>query len=102
MNTSSHQSTPTVADVVGALGEATSALGSLVSHLLEEDPTLALVTALGTGFIAGGGLTSPLAANVMSRVLRATAANLGTFAALDLLRRALEGDGGSPESTRAQ
>jgi len=93
---------PTVADVFGALGEAASALRSLVSHLLEEDPTLALVAAAGAGFIAGGGLTSPLGATVTSRAFRAAVANLGTFAALDLFRRGMEEGFGSPEGARAQ
>ena len=93
---------PTVADVFAALGEASAALGSLVSHLVEEEPALALAAALGAGFIAGGGLTSPLGTALMNRGLRAAVANLGTFAVLDLLRRGREDGVGSPESARAQ
>ena len=93
---------PTVADVFAALGEATAALGSLVSHLVQEEPALALAAAMGAGFIAGGGLTSPLGTTLMNRGVRAAVANLGTFAVLDLLRRGREDGGGSPEGARAQ
>ena len=93
---------PTVADVFAALGEATSAIRCLVSDLLQEAPALALVAALGAGFIAGGGLTSPLGATVTSRALRAAMANLGTFAIVDLIRHGMEEGIGSPQGTRTQ
>lgn len=93
---------PTVADVFAALGETASALRSLVEHLLREEPTLAVVAALGAGFIAGGGLTSPLGATLTSRAFRAALANLGTFAALDLFRHGMEEGFGSPQGARAQ
>ena len=70
-------SAPTVADVFAALGEATAALGSLVSHLVQEEPALALAAAVGAGFIRGGGLTSPLGTTLMNRGVRAAVANLG-------------------------
>jgi uncharacterized membrane protein YfcA len=81
---------PSAGDVVGALGEAASQLGSFVSHMLDEQPATALAAALAAGFVAGGGLTSPIGTRLTASTVRATLGNVATLVALDLLRRALE------------
>jgi uncharacterized membrane protein YfcA len=89
---------PSASEVLGALGEAASQLGSFVSHMLDEQPGTALLAALAAGFIAGGGLASPLGTRVTATTVRATLGNLATLVALDLFRRALEDGGGSSAS----
>ncbi|HJQ84492.1 MAG TPA: hypothetical protein VKA21_10475 [Candidatus Binatia bacterium] len=84
---------PKVGEVLRALGEAASQLGSYVSYVLEEQPGTALAAALAAGFIAGGGLASPIGTRVTSTTVKATLGNVASLVALDLLRRALE-DGG--------
>jgi hypothetical protein len=90
---------PTVADVLAKLGEAATTLGAYVTHTVDDHPAVAVGAALAAGFVLGGGLLSPLGARVVSATARATAGNVATMIALDLVRRALE-DGasrGSPE-----
>ena len=82
-------------DVLGAVAEAANQLGSFASHLLDDQPATALCAALAAGFIAGGGLASPLGTRVTSATVRATLGNVATLVALDLLRRALDVEGGS-------
>ena len=86
---------PSAGDVLGAVGEAASQLGSFASHLLEDQPGTALLTALVAGFITGGGLASPIGTRVTSATVRATLGNVATLVALDLLRRALDVEGAS-------
>jgi len=86
---------PGAGDVFGALGEAAGQLGSFASHLLEDQPGTALLAALAAGFITGGGLVSPIGTRLTSATVRATLGNVATLVALDLLRRALEVEGGS-------
>ncbi len=81
---------PSAGEVFGALREAATQLGSFVSHMVDDQPAVALAAALGAGFIAGGGLTSPLGTRLTATAFRAGLTNVGTLAALDLLRRALE------------
>jgi hypothetical protein len=85
---------PTASEVLRALGDAASHLGAFVSHMLDEQPGTALAAALAAGFIAGGGLASPIGTRVTSSTIKATLGNVATLVALDLLRRALE-DGGT-------
>ena len=70
-------------------------VGSFGSHLLEDQPGTALLTALVAGFITGGGLASPIGTRVTSATVRATLGNVATLVALDLLRRALDVEGAS-------
>jgi uncharacterized membrane protein YfcA len=81
---------PRAGEVVGAIGEAASQLGSFVSHMLDEQPATALAAALAAGFIAGGGLTSRIGTRLTASTVRATLGNVATLVAVDLLRRALE------------
>ena len=81
---------PRAGEVVGAIGEAASQLGSFVSHMLDEQPATALAAALAAGFITGGGLTSPIGTRLTASTMRATLGNVATLVAVDLLRRALE------------
>jgi hypothetical protein len=81
-------------EVASALGSAANQVGTLVSRTLEEQPAAALVGALVAGFVAGGGLVSPLGLRIAATTLRATLGNVATVAALDMLRRELN-DGGS-------
>ena len=81
---------PSAGDVVGAIGEAASQLGSFVSHLLDQQPATAVAGALAAGFVAGGGLTSRIGTRLTATTVRATLGNVATLVALDLLRRALE------------
>jgi hypothetical protein len=89
-------------EVASAFGSAASQLGALVSRTLEEQPGIALAGALAAGFVAGGGLTSPLGLRIASTTLRATLGNVAAIAALDLLRRELNDGGsrGNPGDTR--
>jgi hypothetical protein len=82
-------------DVLGAVAEAASQLGSFATHLLDDQPGTALCAALAVGFIAGGGLASPIGTRVTSATVRATLGNVATLFALDLLRRALDVEGAS-------
>ena len=84
---------PSPGEVFSALGEAATQLSAFVSHVLEEQPATALVAALAAGFVAGGGLTSPIGTKVTATAVRATLGNAATLVALDLLRRALENGG---------
>jgi hypothetical protein len=99
MSAEERPSQPTTGEVLGAIGNAATELGSFVTHVLDEQPGTALVAALVGGFVAGGGLVSPLGTRVTARAVRATLGNVGTLVALDLLRRALE-DGGRPDVRR--
>jgi uncharacterized membrane protein YfcA len=81
---------PSAGEVVGAIGEAASQLGSFVSHMLDEQPATAVAAALAAGFVAGGGLTSRIGTRLTATTVRATLGNVATLVALDLLRRALE------------
>jgi uncharacterized membrane protein YfcA len=90
---------PTVGQVLSALGDAATQLGSYVANVVDEQPALALGGALAAGFLAGGGLTSPLGSRLTTTTLRATLGNVATLVALDLVRRALEnGASAGPES----
>lgn len=86
------QATPR--EVASAFGNAANQLGTLVSRTLEEQPAVALAGALAAGFVAGGGLVSPLGLRIAATTLRATLGNVATMAALDMMRRELN-DGGS-------
>jgi uncharacterized membrane protein YfcA len=86
---------PRVADVLSALNEAASQVGSFVNHVIDEQPGVALASAMAAGFVAGGGLNSPLGSRLTASTLRATLVNLTTLVALDLLRRAVENGGGA-------
>lgn len=94
MNGEQAQSSPEPAagEVLNALGEAASQLGSFVSHMMREQPGVALIGALAAGFITGGGRVSPVGARLTATTLRATLGNVATLVALDLVRRAVEGD----------
>ena len=91
-------------EVVHALGEAASQIGNLVNQMVEEQPEVALAAAVAAGFVAGGGLSSRLGAQMTNATVRATMGNLTTLIALDLLRRALDGGGkvGDTEHSIAQ
>jgi len=84
---------PRAGDVAAALGEAASQLGEFVTHVIDEQPGVALAVAATAGFLAGGGINSRLGARVTATTVRATLGNLTTLVALDLLRRALEEPG---------
>jgi uncharacterized membrane protein YfcA len=86
---------PTAGQVLDALGQAASQVGAFVAHALDEQPAMALAAAATAGFIAGGGLTSPIGVRITSTTIRATFGNLATLIALDLLRRGLENGGPS-------
>lgn len=81
-------------EVASAFGSAASQLGTLVSRTIDEQPAVALAGALAAGFIAGGGLVSPLGLRIATTTLRATLGNVAAITALDLLRRELK-DGGA-------
>ncbi|HZP41825.1 MAG TPA: hypothetical protein VFD84_09990 [Candidatus Binatia bacterium] len=83
---------PDATEVLHALREAASQLGSFVSHMMREQPGVALIGALAAGFVTGGGLVSPVGARLTASTLRATLGNVATLVALDLVRRAVEGD----------
>lgn len=101
---SPEQDTATAGDVLSAIGDAASQLGSFVSHMLDEQPGVALAAAAAAGFVMGGGLASPIGTRITTSTVRATLGNVATLVALDLLRRAVE-DGertsGSPQSASA-
>jgi hypothetical protein len=82
---------PGAGDVVAAVGEAASRLGAFCSHLMREQPGVALAASLAAGFVAGGGLVSPVGVRLTTGTLRATIGNVATLVALDLVRRAVEG-----------
>jgi len=86
---------PKAGDVLGAVAEAASQLGSFATHLLDDQPATALCAALVAGFVAGGGLASPIGTRMTSATIRATLGNVATLVALDLLRRALDMEGSS-------
>ena len=86
---------PRAGDVLDAVAEAARQLGSFATHLLDDQPGTALCAALVAGFIGGGGLASPIGTRVTSATVRATLGNVATLVALDLLRRALDVEGGS-------
>jgi len=89
-------------EVIRALGDAAAQLGTFVSHVLEEQPGTAIAAAVAAGFIAGGGLASPIGTRVTSSTVKATLGNVASLVALDLLRRALDDRGenrGAAEST---
>jgi hypothetical protein len=90
-----------VNEVLSALEDAASEIGSVASRMVGEQPALLLMGALAAGFVVGGGLASPIGGRITTGTLRATFGNLATLVALDLLRRALEEGGrtrGSAES----
>ena len=97
---------PSAGEVLRALGDAAAQLGAFVSHVLDEQPGTAIAAALAAGFVAGGGLASPIGTRVTSTTLKATLGNVASLVALDLLRRALDDDGGAShggvESTRSE
>ena len=96
---------PNAGEVLRALGDAAAQLGAFVSHVLDEQPGTAIAAALAAGFIAGGGLASPIGTRVTSSTIKATLGNVASLVALDLLRRALDDGGaihGGAESTRSE
>lgn len=96
---------PSAGEVLRALGDAAAQLGAFVSHVLDEQPGTAIAAALAAGFIAGGGLASPIGTRVTSTTVKATLGNVASLVALDLLRRALDDGGashGGAESTRSE
>jgi uncharacterized membrane protein YfcA len=86
---------PTAGEVLDALGAAASQLGAYASHMVDDQPGMALAAAVTAGFLAGGGLNSPIGTRITSTTIRATFGNVATLVALDLLRRALENGGPS-------
>ncbi len=92
---------PRAGDVAAALGEAASQLGAFVTHVIDEQPGVAIAAAAAAGFLAGGGLNSRVGARLTTTTLRATLGNLTTLVALDLLRRALEENGGADASAES-
>ena len=96
---------PSAGEVLRALGDAAAQLGAFVSHVLDEQPGTAIAAALAAGFIAGGGLASPIGTRVTSTTVKATLGNVASLVALDLLRRALDDGGanhGGAESTHSE
>jgi hypothetical protein len=76
----------------GALDDLIAAatdVSALVSGLVREQPIAALGVALGVGFIAGGGLSTPLGTRLTAVAARATFGKVATVAALEVLRRGL-------------
>jgi hypothetical protein len=92
---------PRAGEVLRAVGDAAAQLGAFVAHVLDEQPGTAMLGAVAAGFIAGGGLVSPLGTRLTSSAIRATLGNVATLVALDLLRRALEDGGGSSVGSAA-
>ena len=96
---------PSAGEVLRALGDAATQLGAFVSHVLDEQPGTAIAAALAAGFVAGGGLASPIGTRVTSTTVKATLGNVASLVALDLLRRALDDGGashGGAESTHSE
>jgi uncharacterized membrane protein YfcA len=91
---------PRVGEVLTALGDAASQLGSYVSTILDEQPGVAVAAAFAAGFVAGGGLASPLGLKLTTTTLRATVGNVAALVALDLVRRTLE-DGAARAGARS-
>ena len=85
---------PGPGDVLGAVGDAASEVGAFMANLIEEQPAVAILGALTAGFIAGGGLVSPVGTRITASTIRATLGNVATLVALDVVRRAM--DGGQP------
>jgi hypothetical protein len=81
-------------EVASAFASAATQLGTLVSRTIEEQPGVALAGAVAAGFVAGGGLISPLGLRIATTTLRATLGNVAAIAAVDLLRRELNDGGG--------
>jgi hypothetical protein len=86
---------PGPGDVLGAVGDAASEVGAFMANLIEEQPAVALLGALTAGFIAGGGLVSPIGTRITASTIRATLGNVATLVALDVVRRAMD-QGGQP------
>lgn len=70
-------------------------VSALVSRVLCEQPMAALAVAVGAGFVAGGGLASPLGMRITSATARSTLGNLTTAVALELVRREFAHGGSS-------
>lgn len=85
-------------DVLSAVGDAASQLGSFFSHMVEEQPAVVLAAAATAGFVMGGGLASRIGTRITTSTVRATLGNVATLMALDLLQRALQ-DGGIPSGS---
>ncbi len=81
---------PSAGEVLRSLADAAAHLGAFVSHMLDEQPATAVAAALAAGFVAGGGMASPIGTRLTSTTIRATLGNVASLVALDLLRRALE------------
>lgn len=90
---SARDENPEVGEVLSAVGEAARELTAYASNAVRDQPGVALVAALAAGFIAGGGLVSPLGVRIAAGTLRATVGNLTTLIALDVIRRTVEGGG---------
>jgi hypothetical protein len=82
--------------VLEAFGEAGTRLGAFVNRLVEDEPAVAVGAAVAAGFLAGGGLVSPLGTRATALALRAAAGNLASLVVVDVLRRAID-DGGDDE-----
>jgi hypothetical protein len=102
MTSPGRESRPTGGEVLGAMGEAAARLGAFTSRLIEERPSVALSAALAAGFIVGGGLASRLGSRLTGAALRAGMTNVGTLAALDLVRRAVEDHLGTASNGTSQ
>jgi hypothetical protein len=87
-----HDETPGAREVLASLGEAAREVSQFASHVVREQPGAALVAALVAGFVAGGGLLSPLGMRMATGTLRAAAGNLSGLVAIDLVRRAVGGE----------
>jgi hypothetical protein len=83
---------PAAREVLASVGEAAREVSQFASHLMREQPGAALVAAAVAGFVAGGGLLSPLGMRVATGTFRAAAGNLSGLVALDLVRRAMGGE----------
>jgi len=94
---------PNAGAVFAAIGEAATEARTLVAHVLNEEPGTAVAAALAAGFIAGGGLASPLGARLTAATLRVAFGNVVTLLALDFMRHALavKGADGGARSTGA-
>src|SRR5262249_22756280 len=79
---------PTVGEVIGAVGDATAQLQTYVSRMVQEEPALTTAGVV-VGFVLGGGLLTPLGA----RLTRAAVSNVSAILAPELLRRAFNSGG---------
>jgi len=80
---------PTVGEVIGAVGDAAAQLQTYASRMVQEEPALTTAGVVVVGFVLGGGLLTPLGA----RLTRAAVSNVSAILAPELLRRAFNSGG---------